>query len=81
MFLLVGWWIQRTGTDSLAGFRRDGEAPLLATVVMVVGMLTLAVPGSANFAGEFATWPECQQGWGYWPSAPWQSCRGDTHCG
>ncbi len=28
--------------------------PVLATLVMVVGMFTLAVPGSSNFAGEFS---------------------------
>ena len=33
---------------------------------MVVGMLTLAVPGSANFAGEFAILAGVfTQGWGY----------------
>ena len=40
--------------------------PLLATIVMVVGMLTLAVPGSANFAGEFSILAGVfAQGWGY----------------
>ena len=67
MFLLAGMVIQRTGTDSLAelGGMAKGR-PLLATVVMVVGMLTLAVPGSANFAGEFAILAGVfGQGWGY----------------
>ena len=67
MFLLAGMVIQRTGTDSLAelGGMAKGR-PLLATVVMVVGMLTLAVPGSANFAGEFAILAGVfGRGWGY----------------
>jgi NADH-quinone oxidoreductase subunit M len=59
--------IQRTGTDrfaELGGLARG--RPLLATIVMIVGMLTLAVPGSANFAGEFAILAGVfTQGWGY----------------
>ena len=54
MFLLAAMLIQRTGTDrfaDLGGLARG--RPVLATSVLIVGMLTLAVPGSANFAGEF----------------------------
>ncbi len=67
MFLLAGMLIHRTGTDRFAdlGGLAKGR-PALATVVMVVGMLTLAVPGSANFAGEFAILAGVfTQGWGY----------------
>ena len=40
--------------------------PALATSVLIVGMLTLAVPGSANFAGEFAILAGVfRKGWGY----------------
>jgi NADH-quinone oxidoreductase subunit M len=67
MFLLAGMLIQRTGTDrfaELGGLARG--RPALATIVMVVGMLTLAVPGSANFVGEFSilagVFAQC---WGY----------------
>ncbi len=67
VFLLAGMVIQRTGTDrfdQLGGMARG--RPLLATLVMTVGMLTLAVPGSANFAGEFAILAGVfGQGWGY----------------
>ena len=67
MFLLAAMLIQRTGTDRFAelGGLAKGR-PALATVVLVVGMLTLAVPGSANFAGEFAILAGVfTQGWGY----------------
>ena len=67
MFLLAAMLIQRTGTDRFAelGGLAKGR-PALATIVMVVGMLTLAVPGSANFAGEFAILAGVfTQGWGY----------------
>ena len=40
--------------------------PILATLVLVLGMYTLAVPGSSNFAGEFAILAGVfQHGWGY----------------
>ena len=40
--------------------------PVLATVVMVTAMLMLAVPGSANFAGEFLILAGVfDVGWGY----------------
>ncbi len=67
MFLLAAMLIQRTGSDRFAdlGGLAKGR-PALATLVMVVGILTLAVPGSANFAGEFAILAGVfAQGWGY----------------
>ena len=40
--------------------------PALATVVLILGMFTLAVPGSTNFAGEFAILAGVfERGWGY----------------
>jgi NADH-quinone oxidoreductase subunit M len=40
--------------------------PILATLVMVLGMFTLAVPGSTNFAGEFTILAGVfDRGWGY----------------
>ena len=67
MFLLAAMLIQRTGTDrfsELGGLAKG--RPALATAVLVVGMMTLAVPGSANFAGEFAILAGVFiQGWGY----------------
>ena len=67
MFLLAGMLIQRTGTDRFD--RLGGMAkgrPAFATLVLVVGMFTLAVPGSSNFAGEFAILAGVfDRGWGY----------------
>jgi NADH-quinone oxidoreductase subunit M len=40
--------------------------PALATVLMTTGVITLAVPGSTAFAGEFAILAGVfQTGWGY----------------
>ena len=67
MFLLAGMVERRCGTgelDALGGMARG--RPLLATVVMVAGMIALAVPGSATFAGEFLIMVGVYaQGWGY----------------
>ena len=39
---------------------------MLATIVLVAGMIALAVPGSATFAGEFLIMAGVYaQGWGY----------------
>ncbi len=67
MFLLVGMVEHRCGTGELAllGGMARGR-PLLATVVLVAGMIALAVPGSATFAGEFLIMAGVyDQGWGY----------------
>jgi NADH-quinone oxidoreductase subunit M len=67
MFLLVGMVERRCGTsdvDALGGMA--GGRPSLATVVMIAGMIALAVPGSATFAGEFLIMAGAyDQGWGY----------------
>jgi NADH-quinone oxidoreductase subunit M len=67
LFLLVGMVERRCGTgelDALGGMARG--RPALATVVMVAGMIALAVPGSATFAGEFLIMAGVyDQGWGY----------------
>ena len=67
MFLLVGMVERRCGTselDALGGMARG--RPTLATVVLVAGMIALAVPGSATFAGEFLVMAGAyDQGWGY----------------
>ncbi len=67
MFLIAALLIQRTGSDrfaDLGGMARG--RPVLATTVMVTGMLTLAVPGSVNFAGEFLILSGVfNVGWGY----------------
>jgi NADH-quinone oxidoreductase subunit M len=67
MFLLVGMVERRCGTgvlDALGGMARG--RPVLATIVLVAGMIALAVPGSATFAGEFLIMAGVYaQGWGY----------------
>jgi NADH-quinone oxidoreductase subunit M len=54
LFLLAGSVERRTTTGdfSLLGAMAKGR-PALATLVMTVGIISLAVPGSAMFAGEF----------------------------
>jgi NADH-quinone oxidoreductase subunit M len=67
MFLLVGMVERRCGTgdlDALGGMARG--RPVLATVLLVAGMIALAVPGSATFAGEFLIMTGVYgEGWGY----------------
>jgi NADH-quinone oxidoreductase subunit M len=67
MFLLVGMVEHRCGTsdvDALGGMARG--RPSLATIVLIAGMIALAVPGSATFAGEFLIMAGAyEQGWGY----------------
>jgi NADH-quinone oxidoreductase subunit M len=54
LFLLAGTIERRAATDEFAllGGMAKGR-PALATVLMTVGVISLAVPGSASFAGEF----------------------------
>jgi NADH-quinone oxidoreductase subunit M len=54
LFLIAGMVERRTTTDEFAllGGIAKGR-PALATVLMTAGIITLAVPGSVNFAGEF----------------------------
>jgi len=67
MFLLVGMVERRCGTgelDELGGMARG--RPVLATLLLVAGMIALAVPGSATFAGEFLIMTGVYaEGWGY----------------
>jgi NADH-quinone oxidoreductase subunit M len=54
LFLLAGVIERRTSTGEfrlLGGMARG--RPALATLLMTLGVISLAVPGSANFAGEF----------------------------
>jgi NADH-quinone oxidoreductase subunit M len=55
LFFIIALLVQRAGgSDDL---RRMGglalRAPVLAAVFLIVALATLAMPGSANFAGEF----------------------------
>jgi NADH-quinone oxidoreductase subunit M len=54
LFLLAGTIERRTTTDQFAllGGMARGR-PALATLLMTTGIIALAVPGSASFAGEF----------------------------
>jgi NADH-quinone oxidoreductase subunit M len=54
LFLLAGGVERRTTTGNLAllGGMAKGR-PALATLLMTTGIIALAVPGSASFAGEF----------------------------
>ncbi|NUT56387.1 MAG: NADH-quinone oxidoreductase subunit M [Thermoleophilia bacterium] len=54
LFLLAGMVEQRTGSSAFAGLGGMARGrPFLATVLMITGIVALAVPGSASFAGEF----------------------------
>lgn len=67
LFLLAAMIETRTGTglfSELGGMAKG--RPILATLVLVTGMCALAVPGSANFAGEFTILAGVfDRGWGY----------------
>jgi len=67
LFLLAGAIERRATTGEftrLGGFARG--RPVLATVLMTTGIIALAVPGSAAFAGEFAILAGVfRVGWGY----------------
>ena len=67
MFLLVGMVERRCGTGELTALGGMARGrPVLATIVIVAGMIALAVPGSATFAGEFLIMAGVyDQGWGY----------------
>ncbi len=67
LFLLAAMVETRTGTGAFSqlGGMAKGR-PILATLVMALGVFALAVPGSANFAGEFAILAGVfGRGWGY----------------
>jgi NADH-quinone oxidoreductase subunit M len=67
LFLLAGMVERRTATGelSLLGGMARGR-PALATVLMTLGVMALAVPLSSNFAGEFLVLAGVfQAGWGW----------------
>ena len=67
LFLLAAMIETRTGTGTFSALGGMAKGrPILATLVMALGMFALAVPGSANFAGEFAILAGVfGRGWGY----------------
>jgi NADH-quinone oxidoreductase subunit M len=54
IFIIVAILVERTGTEDM---RQMGglalRAPVLAALFLIVALATLAMPGSANFVGEF----------------------------
>jgi NADH-quinone oxidoreductase subunit M len=67
LFLLAGGIERRTSTGQLAllGGMAKGR-PALATLMMTTGIIALAVPGSASFAGEFLILAGVfGEGWGW----------------
>ncbi|MET0558132.1 MAG: NADH-quinone oxidoreductase subunit M [Solirubrobacterales bacterium] len=54
LFVIVAILVERTGTEDI---REMGgmalRAPVLAALFLIVALATLAMPGSANFIGEF----------------------------
>jgi NADH-quinone oxidoreductase subunit M len=54
LFIIVAILVERTGTEDI---RQMGgmalRAPVLAALFLIVALATLAMPGSANFIGEF----------------------------
>jgi NADH-quinone oxidoreductase subunit M len=67
MFLLVGMVERRCGGGELAALGGMARGrPVLATVLLVAGMIALAVPGSTTFAAEFLIMAGVYDlGWGY----------------
>ncbi len=67
LFLLAGLIEMRTSTGTLS--RLGGMArgrPILASLIISIGVIALAVPGSNAFAGEFLILAGVfQQGWGW----------------
>jgi NADH-quinone oxidoreductase subunit M len=54
LFFIIALLVERTGSEDI---REMGgvafRAPVLSTLFLIVALATLAMPGSANFAGEF----------------------------
>ncbi|MFL5833720.1 MAG: NuoM family protein [Solirubrobacterales bacterium] len=54
LFIIIALLLERTGTEDI---REMGgmalRAPVLAALFLIVALATLAMPGSANFIGEF----------------------------
>ncbi|WP_091970512.1 NADH-quinone oxidoreductase subunit M [Propionibacterium cyclohexanicum] len=54
MFLVVGFLVERRGSALIADYGGAQKlVPVLAGVFLTAGLATLALPGTANFVGEF----------------------------
>src|SRR5207253_8526024 len=67
MFMLIGLVELRAGTGRLERLGGMGRGrPALATMLMTLGIIALAVPGSSAFAGEFMILTGVfRSGWGW----------------
>lgn len=75
LFLLAGQIEQQTRTleiNSMGGLAQ--RLPLLGFLFGLAGMASIGLPLLANFAGEFAIFVSCFQGWT--PAAPAEFCCG-----
>jgi NADH-quinone oxidoreductase subunit M len=53
-FLVAAWAARAGGSEKLADMGGIAfRAPILATLALIITLATLAIPGSANFVGEF----------------------------
>jgi len=54
LFFIVALLVERTGSDDIRDMGGVAlRAPVLSALFLIVALATLAMPGSANFAGEF----------------------------
>jgi NADH-quinone oxidoreductase subunit M len=54
LFVIIALLVERTGTEDLSEMGGMAmKAPVLAALFLIVTLATLAMPGSANFVGEF----------------------------
>jgi NADH-quinone oxidoreductase subunit M len=54
VFVIVAILLERTGTEDIRAMGGMAlRAPVLAALFLIVALATLAMPGSANFVGEF----------------------------
>jgi NADH-quinone oxidoreductase subunit M len=54
IFVIVAILLERTGTEDIRAMGGMAmRAPVLAALFLIVALATLAMPGSANFVGEF----------------------------
>jgi NADH-quinone oxidoreductase subunit M len=54
LFFIIALLSERAGSEDIRDMGGIAfRAPVLATLFLVIALATLAIPGSANFAGEF----------------------------
>jgi NADH-quinone oxidoreductase subunit M len=54
LFVIIAILVERTGTEDIGAMGGMAlRAPVLAALFLIVALATLAMPGSANFVGEF----------------------------